>query len=230
MKPIILSCGNLLPHVLAAKEKCGVDFPVICLNMNLHAAPKKMREELIMTMSKRIPKDFDTVLVAQGYCGGVWEDVVFDRKVVIPRVDDCVSMALQTTENYSPDLKKKGHYYLFNIMSGLFSPKKLFHKFAKQYGTEKTKEIFDDWFKDYPYLDVVTSECEDTGNQKYQKEIQDSAQLIKAQIQLVPGSNLLIEKLITGRWDYQFVVKQPGERITMDDFFEKNWLDYQASK
>lgn len=189
-----------------------------------------MREELIMTMSKRIPKDFDTVLVAQGYCGGVWEDVVFDRKVVIPRVDDCVSMALQTTENYSPDLKKKGHYYLFNIMSGLFSPKKLFHKFAKQYGTEKTKEIFDNWFKDYPYLDVVTSECEDTGNQKYQKEIQDSAQLIKAQIQLVPGSNLLIEKLITGRWDDQFVVKQPGERITMDDFFEKNWLDYQASK
>jgi hypothetical protein len=215
---------------MAAKEKCGVDFPVVCLNMNLHATPKKMREELIMTMSKRIPKAYDTVLVAQGYCGGVWEDVAFDRKVVIPRVDDCVTMALQMTDHYSPDLKKKGHYYLFNIMSGLFSPKKMFNKFTKQYGKEKTQEIFDDWFKDYPYLDVVTSECENRNNQKYQSEIQDSAQLIKAQIQYVPGSNLLIEKLLTGRWDEQFIVKAPGERISMSDFFEKNWLDYQESK
>ena len=230
MKAIILSCGNLLPHVRAAKKKCGVDLPVICLNMNLHATPKKMRQAVITAMEKRIPKAYDTVLVAQGYCGGVWEDLTFDRKVVIPRVDDCVSLALPPTDHYKPDLKTKGHYYLFNILSGLFSPKKLFKKFSQQYGEAKTQEIFDDWFKDYPYLDVVVSDGEDLSNPKYQREIADSSKLIKADVEFVSGSNLLIEKLITGRWDEQFIVKEPGERISMSDFFDQNWLDFQESK
>ena len=76
----------------------------------------------------------------------------------------------------------------------------------------------------------MVSDGEDLSEPKYQKEIADSAKLIKADVELVAGSNLLIEKLITGRWDEQFIVKEPGERISMNDFFDKSWLDFQESK
>jgi len=36
----------------------------------------------------------------------------------------------------------------------------------------------------------------------------------------VSGSNRILEKLLTGRWDKQFLVAEPGHRIRHADFFE----------
>jgi hypothetical protein len=46
----------------------------------------------------------------------------------------------------------------------------------------------------------------------------------------LPGSNRVLEKLITGRWDDQFMVKAPGEIITRDDFFSENWQAYAKER
>ncbi|WP_329887809.1 DUF1638 domain-containing protein [Pseudoramibacter sp. HA2172] len=64
-----------------------------------HAAARgsaKKREAAVDALDRRTPKDRDTVLVAQGYCGGVWEGIAARQKIVIPRFDDCVSIALTT--------------------------------------------------------------------------------------------------------------------------------------
>ena len=36
----------------------------------------------------------------------------------------------------------------------------------------------------------------------------------------VQGSNLMLEKLVGGRWDRQFLVAEPGHLIRHGDFFE----------
>ena len=108
MKPVILACGNLVHYVMAAQKKCGTHYPVVALNMRLHVDPPKMREAAVDALDRRIPGDRDTVLVAQGYCGGVWEGIAARQKIVIPRFDDCVSIALTTDDTYHPDLKQPG--------------------------------------------------------------------------------------------------------------------------
>lgn len=43
---------------------------------------------------------------------------------------------------------------------------------------------------------------------------------IGAALDHVEGSDLLLEKLVMGRWDDQFLVAEPGHLIRHADFFE----------
>ena len=45
-----------------------------------------MREHILVKISE-LPQEVDTVLVAMGFCGGSWQDVCCDKRLVIPRVD-----------------------------------------------------------------------------------------------------------------------------------------------
>ena len=45
------------------------------------------------------------------------------------------------------------------------------------------------------------------------------AELIDGQLDFVEGSNIMLEKLVSGRWDDQFLIVEPGVTITQDMLF-----------
>ena len=47
---------------------------------------------------------------------------------------------------------------------------------------------------------------------------QENADLVRCILDYVPGSNRILEKLVSGRWDGQFVVKMPGDTVKKEDF------------
>lgn len=49
---------------------------------------------------------------------------------------------------------------------------------------------------------------------------QRSADLIKCDLDYTVGSNHLLEKLVSGQWDEQFLMAEPGHKIAHKDFFE----------
>ena len=108
MSTVILSCTTLLEYVQQAQKTCYTDFPIIELNRQYHIEPSKMKEHILQTLSS-LPSDVDTVLVAMGFCGGSWQDVSCSKTLVIPRVADCVALALTTPEQYAPDLKPSAY-------------------------------------------------------------------------------------------------------------------------
>ena len=55
--------------------------------------------------------------------------------------------------------------------------------------------------------------------EQYNKEMAD-AERIHAQLDFVPGSNILLEKLVSGKWDEQFFIVQPNTTITQGKFFD----------
>ncbi|WP_040639910.1 hypothetical protein ACRQ5I_10370 [Pseudoramibacter alactolyticus] len=71
---------------------------------------------------------------------------------------------------------------------------------------------------------------EDLTREPFAGKAKRGADLMKAQVHPVPGSNRVLEKLITGRWDDQFMVKVPGEIITRDDFFSESWQAYAKER
>ncbi len=105
MNAVILSCSTLTDYVQAAQQACGTDFPVVFLDRKYHVDPAQMREHILATL-RDLPEEFDTVLVAMGFCGGSWQDVVCPKKLVMPRVDDCVSLVMTTTERVNPCTKE----------------------------------------------------------------------------------------------------------------------------
>ena len=223
MSRCILSCTSLLEFVQAAQQSEKTDYPVFTVDRAMHVEPERMREAVIRTIDA-LPTEFDTVLVAMGFCGGVWHETSFSRTVVIPRVDDCISLLLHTDDAFHPNLKVDGHLYLYENDPRDFSALTLMHN-TNSYTQDLdlknlSKEfLFEMWFHNYRNMDIIDTGLNDCYSEEYAAAAQEQADQIKAELDYVPGSILLLQKLVSGRWDEQFIVAPPGKKLLHGDFF-----------
>lgn len=218
MNPVILSCQTLTEFVRQAQLACHTDFPIVELNREYHSDPAKMRVHILETHSL-LPADIDTVLVAMGFCGGSWQDVSCSQTVVIPKVADCVALALITPERYAPDLKEPGHMYLFGKDNSGFSIHSIYDSLLEKYDKEMADIVFDMYFEHYYHVDIIDNGLYDCYDLDFVKKAQKDADRIHSELDFVPGSNILLEKLVSGKWDSQFLVVPPRTNITQGIFF-----------
>ena len=178
-----------------------------------------MREHILRTLAG-LSSDVDTVLVAMGFCGGSWQDVSCSKALVIPRVADCVALALTTPEHYTPDLKEPGHMYLFGNGETGFSVHAVYESLLKEYDKEMADIVFDMYFEHYHHLDIIDNGLYDCYNLAYVEHAQKEAEKIHSELDFVPGSNILLEKLVSGKWDSQFLVVPPDTPVTQGLFYD----------
>lgn len=216
---VILSCATLLNFVDHAQRACGTDYPVVELDRQYHVEPSLMRTHILKTLSE-LPDETDTVLVAMGFCGGSWQDVACSRTLVIPRVTDCVALTLTTPQQYAPDLKQPGHMYLFGEGRNGFSISDIYNDLLAKHDRAEADAIFDGYFEHYHHLDIVDNGLYDCYDPDYVEQAQLDADRIHAELDFVPGSNILLEKLVSGNCDRQFLVVPPGIAVTQALFFD----------
>ncbi len=219
MGTIILSCSSLEDYVDAAQKKQNTNYPIVYLDRKYHMEPQVMKEK-IMEAEKELPDMFDTVLVAMGFCGGSWDQVTFSRKTVIPRVDDCISLLLQKTDTYISNLKEPGHMYMVEIDPDDFDMEKILTDIPELYQGFDSQELYHMFFDNYRYLDIVDTGLNDCYSEEYAMKAQKNADLMNVAVNYVEGSNHLLEKLVSGQWDEQFLVAEPGHLIRHADFFD----------
>lgn len=219
MNTIILSCTTLLDYVQQAQLTCGTAFPVVELDRQYHVEPSRMREHILETLSG-LPADVDTILVAMGFCGGSWQDVSCSRTLVIPRIADCVALALTTPDHYAPDLKEPGHMYLFGDGKNGFSVQAIYDSLLKKYDKQMADLTFNMYFEHYYHLDIIDNGLYDCYDLDYVEQAQKEADMIHAELDFIPGSNILLEKLVSGKWDSQFLVVPPDTPVTQGLFYD----------
>lgn len=214
---VIVACSSMLLHVSAAQERMGTDFEVIELDRNLHMEPLKMRERILETL-KVLPGNYTTILVAMGYCGGSWNNVPVSRRLVIPKVDDCITMLLHTDDTPHNNLKRVGHMYFRDCDTGAYSIEAMKEKICHDYGMEFGTSIFGSWFASYTNADIIDTGAYDCYSEEYVMEAQKNADLIRCTLDYVAGSNLILEKLVSGRWDEQVLVLNAGQEVSEQEF------------
>lgn len=219
MSAVILSCQTLTEYVQKAQASCHTDYPVVELDRQYHVDPAKMREHILQALSQ-LPDEIDTVLVAMGFCGGSWQDVSSSKTLVIPRVSDCVSLALITPEQYDPDLKEAGHMYLFGEGNTGFSIRAIYEDLQKKYDRDMAEFVFQQYFEHYYHLDIIDNGLYDCYDLEYVERAQEDADRIQAELDFVSGSNIMLEKLISGKWDEKFLIVPPHTRITQGIFYD----------
>ena len=217
MKTIIISCGFLRHHVDAAQEKMNTNYEVIEMDTALHAEPKDMRAALWETM-KNLPEDVERVLLAMGLCGGSVSELPIPRNLVMPKVDDCITMLMHTDDIWHPNLKESGHMYLADDIDGKLSIPKIHREQIDKYGEKKGQRLFDIWFESYRYVDIIDTGQYDCHCADYISKAKEAAELIHSQVQYIEGSNRLLEKLVSGKWDQQFIVAEKGRVLQKEDF------------
>ena len=214
---VILSCSSLLLHVEAAQTKMHTRFPVVNLDRRLHAEPKRMRSS-ILERSARLSPSCETVLAAMGYCGGSWNHIPLSRRVVIPKVDDCITLLLHTDDTPHGNLKEAGHMYFRDCDTGAYSIEGMKEEICRTYGMEFGTSIFGSWFQNYTNADIIDTGVYDCYSEEYVTEAQKNADLIRCSLGYVEGSNRILEKLVSGQWDAQFIVLESGQEMTEQDF------------
>ncbi len=216
---VIFACSSLKSYVAAAQEKEGTCYPVVFLDKENHIEPQKMKM-CVIAAEKALPPTVENVLVAMGFCGGSLDSVSFTRRFVIPRVDDCVSLMMQTNQEYNPNPKETGHLYMMEQDPDDFSIKKMFQDDQERYEGISQEELFHMYFGNYTNLDIVDTGLNDCYSEQYAMKAQENADLMHVALDYVQGSNQMLEKLVGGRWDRQFLLAEPGHIIRHGDFFE----------
>lgn len=199
-KYVIMACGSLAAYVAAAQAKMGTNYPVVYLDKALHADPPAMRRSILAELAA-LPEEYDTVLVAMGFCGGSWQDVASDRRIVRPRVDDCVSLLLHTESAAGYNLKQPGHLYMKDPDPHDFDMEKAFCGYTKDMPPETRAQVKAAWQANYDVVAVVDTGLNRCDRPEYKAWAEKNAAWIDGRVEQLKGSNYLIEKLVAGDWD-----------------------------
>lgn len=197
-------------------------YPVYCVDRKYHADPARMRLQLMAALD-RMPGEVDTVLAAMGFCGGSWDEIETDKRIIIPKVDDCITLLLHRDDTPAVNLKEPAHIYMRDSDSAATSYGAMKERLCREHGEKEGAAIFESWFRHITHVDIIDTGLYDSRAPQFCALAQENAGLIGAALQHVPGSNLILEKLVSGRWDGQFVVKEPHCPMSRDTFGLRPW-------
>lgn len=215
----ILACSALTDYVRAAQKKMGTNYPIIEVDRNHHDKPKLLRSMVEEAIGK-CSEDTDTILVAMGACGNCWAGISWRGRIVIPRMDDCVTILLHTNDEWHANLKKAGHFYQIDEEDEHFSLVGMYNRALEKYGERKAKIICRMMFGNYTNVDIIDTGVFDCYEEAFVARMKRDADFINVPLGYVQGSNRIMEKLVSGEWDEQFLIVEPGTVIDANDFLE----------
>jgi hypothetical protein len=137
---------------------------------------------------------------------------------VVPCVDDCIAIFLGSRAAYKEQSSKEpGTYYLTKGWIEVSdTPFEEYKRLVERYGQKQAERMIKLVLKNYTRLAFI-----DTG-QHEQERYRDDARRMAEQFDLryeeISGSTALIQKMLNGPWDDDFVVARPGETITYAHF------------
>lgn len=215
MGTAILACQTLRDELKLTIKETGVSFPTIYVESGLHNTPellhKRIQEEI-----NRID-NIDVILLLFGYCGNSLLGIKSDKaKLVIPKVDDCIPLLLGSCEARKNISKEMGTYFLtkgwLDYENNLLRE---YDRCIERYGqvrTSKIMKIMLGHYKRFMLIDTGAYPVEDV-----LPRTQAFAERLTMQHEVAQGSLRLFRKLLTGPWDEEFLVLEPGNAVTMSD-------------
>ena len=144
MKTEIIACKTIQQEVELAIQMTGVDYPVHWLEAGLHNVNKKLHDTLQAVLDSL---HCDRVLLALGVCGNAVSGLqVRDYELIMPRVDDCVSLLLGNDKRRAIGAEKVTYFLTKGWLQvkGDFAIGRSFDRHAiEQFANEKETYVYD---------------------------------------------------------------------------------------
>ena len=216
MKYYIIACKVMEREMRQFESR---DSHFVFLDQGLHKTPNKLRKRIQEEIEGVSRKDDCFILLGYGLCGNGLDGIeAGPHPLIVPAVDDCISLFLGSTKRYLKEFRKApGTYFLSPgwIEEG-DTPLALYEQCVKKYGTETADWIIQEEFKHYQRIALIdTKVCPIHG---YMKEAERNAEFLGLKCQEIAGSLSFIEKLMSGNWDDDFFVIEKGQKVTQKMF------------
>jgi hypothetical protein len=211
----LIACATVIEEMLSWLP-AEVEHEV--LDFGLHLRPEKLRQAL-QDKIDQASSSADVLLLGYGLCSmAVVGLQARQAHLVIPRVDDCIAIFLGSCAAYKEQAKKEpGTYYLtkgwIEVGDTPFEEHKLL---VERFGEQKARRMTTLMLKNYRRLAFIN-----TGQyeiERFREYARKTAEAFNLNFEEIDGSPALVQKMVHGPWDGEFVVAAPGETVNYIDF------------
>ena len=225
---LMLPVENLVatsPHALVLTD----------LSASLHVEPVPLRDRIQAEVDRIEAEDpaADAILLGYGLCGGATAGLVARTKpLVLPRAHDCVTIFLGSRERYlqeqaatpgtywfTEDNVKRGNAFMGWLLGSSERSndvKATYETYVEKYGQENADylmEALGEWQQHYSrgaFLETGLAPDEVALERARQETTQRGWRF-----ETILSDLTLIERLVNGEWNDDFLVVQPGESLVM---------------
>jgi len=212
MKTVIICCRTLENELTAAMEKTGVRYPVEWMESGLHNSPSRLNARLFERIARL---EADRILLAMGFCGNALPGIVSLRaEIIVPRVDDCISLLLG---GMKPRQKVSSEYAAYFLTDGwLKGERNIIREYeysVEKFGEEEAEMLAEMIYGHYRTLALLdTGVCPTDG---LWDQTENISNLLHLERRIIPGTLSRLEELLAGPWDREhYLVIPPGETVT----------------
>lgn len=213
MKTKILSCGTLEKEVRLAMERCHAQIPLVLLEENNHDVPHRLSACIQEKLDQMA--DVDRVLMAFGTCGGAMVGLRSGKaEMIIPRVDDCLSLLMGSMERrYASTGNGFGVFLTESWLNNEKSMEAELDRIEQRYSPSRAARVIQMLYRNFDSLNVI-----DTGAYDVSSILPRTlalAQRLSLKHRIVQGTTAYLEELLQGPWDPdRFIIIPPGTTIT----------------
>lgn len=211
----IIACKTLEDEVKQALEAIGDKSRVIWIESGLHNYPERLKETLQKSINSITDSDY--ILLIFGLCGNSLLDLQSETAtLVIPKVDDCISLFLGGNSKRKVMENSARAYYLtkgwLRYENNIWME---YQRSIERYGLEKTRSIFQIMLKHYTHLVIIDTGAYDT--ESFLAETKSIAKELGLKHKVVPADLGLLAAALNKQWDDAFALIEAGQKITLKD-------------
>ncbi len=217
MENVLITCETVRREIEKALSETDCAYRVIWLEAGLHSSPERLRTRLQLELDQL--QDTGRVVFAMGYCGNAMLGLRSrDFHMVLPRVDDCITLVLGSLERRKSISREMGTYF---ITKGWLEQKDNiwadYQAMIEKYGEEESEIIYEELLKHYKRLLVIDTECFDI--EEFCAEAAKIAEGLHLKIELQKGNLNTLKNLLSGPWENSkdFLCIAPNQEIVLAD-------------
>lgn len=214
MKTVILCCASLEKEVRLAMARKEISYPLHILTDNNHDVPNRLREAIQRELDGI--QYADRVLMAFGTCGGAMVGLrTGNFQLILPRVDDCLSLLMGSMEQRYAALQ--GGFGIFLTESWLSSSRSMereLERIRRVYPPKRAETIIRLMYRNFDSLNVI-----DTGAYPVESILPRThalAEQLHLTHRVVPGDSRYLETLLAGPWDAGRFICIPENTVITD--------------
>ena len=213
-KWLIVACKTLEDEIKAV-NKDNID--TLMVEYALHMVPETLQKRLKGIVEEA--KGYDAILFGYGLCSnGAANLGSREHTLIIPKVHDCISILLGSRSVYDKEFADfPATYYLSKgWIDQKAGPLDSYKEYVEKYGENTAKWLMEMAYANYKRV-VYVHTVEASG--EYIEHAKEVADFLGVAFEEREGSLRLLEKLIAGDWDREFVVNPPGQVVMARSFF-----------
>ena len=212
----IISCEVLRNEVERVNPGYEVDF----FEGALHDYPDRMR----VAIQQRIddtPGACELLLCCGRCSNGATGLDAGPHRLVLPAVDDCISLVLGSRENYLQEHRAQPgtYYYTRGWIDFIQDPYKEYLKIVPKYGEEKAAMVARMIMEHYTRVAVIETPGV-PGVEDKRAYLDEVCAFYDLPLEPLTGSLRFFEKLMGGPYDDEFIVVEPGGSLDERRFWD----------